>query len=93
MGFFLGTDPEVSIAALARIGQLKARFGLPVMVSVSRKSFLQKIAGREAGDTGAATLAAELFAASQGVDYIRTHDVAALKDALAVTHALSEKID
>ena len=58
-------------------------------MSVSRKSFLAAITGRDApARRGAATLAAELFAATHGADYIRTHDPAALRDALAVTAAL-----
>ena len=64
-------------------------FGLPVMISVSRKSFLGAITGlRSPGERGPATLAAELFAAAQGADYIRTHDPAALRDALTVTAVL-----
>jgi dihydropteroate synthase type 2/dihydropteroate synthase type 3 len=39
-------------------------------------------------ERGSGTLAAEIFAAVQGVDYIRTHDVRALNDALAVLLAL-----
>jgi dihydropteroate synthase type 2 len=35
-----------------------------------------------------ATLAAELYAAASGADYIRTHDVRALRDALTVARAL-----
>ena len=35
--------------------------------------------------------AAELFAAAQGADYIRTHDPAALRDALAVAAALQSE--
>ena len=75
---------------LTRTGRLKERFGLPVMISVSRKSFLGAITGRQSpGERGPATLAAELYAAAQGADYIRTHDPAALRDALAVTAALN----
>jgi dihydropteroate synthase type 2 len=89
MGFFLSSRPEVSLAVLAGLDRLKRRFGLPVMVSVSRKSFLGAIAGRQQPDElGAATLAAELYAAAHGADLIRTHDPAALGDALAVTEAL-----
>ena len=47
--------------------------------------------GRGIADTGAASLAAELYAAWQGVDYIRTHDVAALRDALAVLDAITRQ--
>jgi dihydropteroate synthase type 2 len=89
MGFFLSTDAGASFRALAEIGRLKRRFGLPVLVSVSRKSFLAAATGGRAPEArSAATLAAELYAAAQGVDYIRTHDPAALRDALAATAAL-----
>jgi dihydropteroate synthase type 2 len=88
MGFFLGRRPEPSIAVLERLPALRARFELPVMVCVSRKSFLGELVGRPVSERGAATLAAELIAAQRGVDYIRTHDVAALRDALVVGRAL-----
>jgi dihydropteroate synthase type 2 len=89
MGFFLSTRAEASLRVLTGLGRLKRAFGLPVMVSVSRKSFLAAITGRQApAQRGAATLAAELFAAARGADYIRTHDPAALRDALAVAAAL-----
>jgi dihydropteroate synthase type 2 len=88
MGFFLGEGPEPSLVALRRLRELRARFDLPLWVSVSRKSFLGTLTGRDVAERGAATLAAELHAAGLGADYIRTHDVRALKDALVVTRAL-----
>jgi dihydropteroate synthase type 2 len=91
MGLFLSRRPEASVYVLRRIGSLRETFGLPVMVSVSRKSFLGAITGRQSpGERGPASLAAELFAAAHGADYIRTHDPAALRDALTVTAALNE---
>ncbi|HEY1794582.1 MAG TPA: dihydropteroate synthase [Stellaceae bacterium] len=92
MGFFLSSRAEASLRVLARIAGLKRRFGLPVMVSVSRKSFLGGVTGRgKPAERGAATLAAELFAAIEGVDYIRTHDPAALSDGLKVLAALDRE--
>jgi dihydropteroate synthase type 2 len=89
MGFFLSSRPEASLGVLARLGELKRAFGLPVLVSVSRKSFLRAVAGHSsAAELGAATLAAELFAAEHGADYIRTHDPGALADGLRVAAAL-----
>jgi dihydropteroate synthase type 2 len=89
MGFFLSSRPEASLRALAGLDRLKRAFGLPVLVSVSRKSFLRAVTGREAAsELGAATLAAELYAAEKGADYIRTHDPGALADALKVMAAL-----
>ncbi len=90
MGFFLSSRADASLRVLASLDRLKRAFDLPVMVSVSRKSFLGAITGHAApAERGAATLAAELYAAAQGADYIRTHDPGALRDALAVMAALA----
>jgi dihydropteroate synthase type 2 len=88
MGLFLGSHPDASFTVLRRIADLKRALGLPVLISVSRKSFLRKLVGREVPDIGPATLAAELYAVWQGADLIRTHEPGALKDALAVFRAL-----
>ena len=90
MGFFLGTDPRTSFTVLGNLAQLKARFGLPILVSVSRKSFLRRLTGRDVQSSGAVSLAAELFAIRQGADYIRTHAPGALRDALLLDKALKE---
>lgn len=91
MGFFLGSDPRASIAVLQRIPALRARFGRPVFISVSRKSFLRKLTNRPVDSAGAATLATELWAAQAGADYLRTHDAGALRDGLTITKLLSEE--
>jgi dihydropteroate synthase type 2 len=88
MGLFLSSRPQISLAVLAGLGRLKRQFGLPVLVSVSRKSFLRALTGRPTSALGAATLAAELSAATAGADYIRTHDPGALRDGLIVARAL-----
>jgi dihydropteroate synthase type 2 len=88
MGFFLSSRPEASLQVLAGLSRLKRDFGLPVLVSVSRKSFLRALTGRTAAELGAATLAAELYAAAAGADFIRTHDPGPLTDGLAVMRAL-----
>jgi dihydropteroate synthase len=91
LGYFLGSSPEPSLAVLARIRELKEAFGVPVLISPSRKSFLRALTGRGIAQSGAATLAAEIFAAWQGADYIRTHDVAAARDALTVLSAIARQ--
>jgi dihydropteroate synthase type 2 len=91
MGFFLSSRPEASLRVLAGLGRLQRAFGLPVLVSVSRKSFLATLTGHDAPvKLGPASLAAELFAAAQGADFIRTHDPAALRDGLRVVTALAD---
>jgi dihydropteroate synthase type 2 len=92
MGFFVGSGPENSLALLRRLPHLKARFGLPLLVSVSRKSFLRKITGQDDPASPAvlaAGLAAELYATLQGADYLRTHTPGPLKAALKVQSALN----
>lgn len=95
MGFFLGPSPEPSLALLRELSRLRREVGCRVLVSVSRKSFLGALCSdsdsgseRPIAERLPATLAAELFAARQGVDWIRTHDVRSLSDALRIGLAL-----
>jgi dihydropteroate synthase type 2 len=88
MGFFLGNKPETSLNVLAGLQRLKSEFGLPVLVCVSRKSFLRALADVGVADSGPISLAAEMLAAAQGVDYIRTHNAKQLADALLLRDRL-----
>ena len=84
MGFFLGSAAENSFEVLRRLPELKKRYGLPLLISVSRKSFLR--GGRPPGgaETLGATLAAEFFAEANGADMIRTHAPGPLRQGLKV---------
>lgn len=85
MGLFLGADPAPSVHVLRCLGDLRARWGLPLLVSVSRKSFVGRLAGgAPVGRRDAASLAAELFAVERGATFVRTHEPRLLRDALAV---------
>lgn len=90
MGQFVGRDPENSLILLRRLPELRARYGLPLLISVSRKGFLRKLADQPVERAGAATLAAELFAHSRGADYIRTHAPAPLRDGVKVLKAIGK---
>lgn len=91
LGYFLGSNPEPSLNVLANLQRLRERFRLPVLVSPSRKSFLRTVTGRKVTAIGSASLAAELHAAAAGANYIRTHDVAALHDALVVRERIERE--
>lgn len=91
MGFFLGSRPESSLTVLKSIPDLRKKYNLPVLISVSRKSFLGVLTDRTVRERGSATLAAEIFAVSRGAEYIRTHDTGALRDAMIITGALREQ--
>ncbi len=81
---------DVSVlAALRRIGG-----GLPVLVSVSNKSFIGSIlGGREPAARLFGSLAAETLAVAGGADIIRTHNVAESRDAARVASAAAGRPD
>jgi dihydropteroate synthase type 2 len=83
MGFFLGTNPETSMTVLGRLPELTRRYGLPLLVSVSRKSFLKALAGADPERLRSLSAAAEAMAVKQGgAAYVRTHEPAALREGL-----------
>jgi dihydropteroate synthase type 2 len=88
MGLFLSTDPQASLTVLGRLPELSDAFGLPLLISVSRKSFLKALP--QADETQDASAAVELFAATQGASYIRTHAPALLAQGLKL---LNERED
>ena len=90
MGQFVGSDPENSLILLRRLPELRARYDLPLLVSVSRKGFLRQLSGQPVERAGAASLAAELFAQGQGAGYIRTHAPAPLRDSVKVLKAIGK---
>ncbi|SRR5579875_143646 len=65
------------------------KIGYPILVSVSRKSFIGKILGEEDPDRRlAGSLAAETFAVLNGADIIRTHNVRATADVVKIAQKL-----
>lgn len=74
MGAFVSAVPQYSFEILHRLGELK-KFGCPILVGTSRKSFLPGAIA----DRLEPTLAANLLAIQNGADIIRVHDVAAHK--------------
>jgi dihydropteroate synthase len=85
-GIGFGKTVEHNLALLARLDEIVA-LGRPVVVGVSRKSFLGRITGREADDRAVATAAANVLALERGASVFRVHDVPETFDALAVAAA------
>jgi dihydropteroate synthase len=85
-GIGFGKTIEHNLALLDRLGEIVA-LGRPVVVGVSRKSFLGKITGREADQRAVATAAANVLALERGASVFRVHDVRESVDALAVAAA------
>jgi dihydropteroate synthase len=89
-GFGFGKTVEHNLQLLAGMQEMK-RFGLPVMVGLSRKSMIGKILDRDVDDRLPASLALAVLAAERGAHIIRTHDVAATSDALAMWVAMERQ--
>lgn len=73
-GIGFGKRLEHNLALLRNIDCFAAT-GLPVLVGVSRKSFLGELLGLPASERLEATLAAQAVAVASGADILRVHDV------------------
>ena len=91
-GFGFGKSVTHNLKLLRELPRLAA-IGLPLVVSLSRKSLIGKLLGREVGQRLPASLALAVLAAERGAAVIRTHDVAATVDAVSMLMALEECVD
>jgi len=87
VGIGFGKTLEHNLQLLAALGEF-ARFGRPGLLGVSRKSFIQKLLGAEPNERLPASLACASMAVEAGVQFIRTHDVAATVQAVRMTEAV-----
>lgn len=74
---------------LLRNTQQLASLGRPVLLGLSRKSFLGRLTGAAPLERLPGSLAATVWCAGQGASVFRTHDVAPTVQALAVARALA----
>jgi dihydropteroate synthase len=65
----------------------------PLLLAISRKYFVGAITGRPPAERLPGTIAAALWAARAGAAILRVHDVAAVRDALAVADVLDGRIE
>ena len=77
------------LSVIQNLKSIKQQY--PILVSVSNKSFIGKLLGKEnASDRLFGSLAAEVVSVLNGADIIRTHNVAETKDAITIASKLSE---
>ncbi|MST94399.1 MAG: dihydropteroate synthase [Pedosphaera sp.] len=86
-GIGFGKSLEHNLQLLAGLNQF-TKWGHPLLIGVSRKSFLGGIGGGEAGGRLPGSLAGACWAVAQGAQIIRAHDVAATVQAVRVTGAI-----
>jgi dihydropteroate synthase len=82
-GVGFGKTSRQNLEAVARISEL-TDYGLPILVGVSRKSFLGSLIDRDIEASLTGTVAASLAAAAGGASIFRVHDVAEHVTALKV---------
>jgi len=86
-GVGFGKSLDHNLALLRNLDRLAA-LGHPVVVGVSRKSFIAKIGAGEPGERLPGSLAAAALAVSHGANVVRAHDVLETVRAMRVTDAL-----
>jgi dihydropteroate synthase len=86
-GIGFGKKLEDNLVILKNIRKFKA-FGFPLLIGVSRKSFIGSITGTSAEKRLWGTASAVSASVLYGADIIRAHDIAEMKDVIAVAHVL-----
>ena len=81
---------ERDLSVIQNLKSIKQQY--PILISVSNKSFIGKLLGKEnVSDRLFGSLAAEVVSVLNGADIIRTHNVAETKDAVIVAEKLSKR--
>jgi dihydropteroate synthase len=81
---------ERDLSIIKNLNLIKQNY--PILISVSNKSFLGEILGKEnPSDRLFGSIAAETVSVLNGADIIRTHNVEATKDAIIVASQLSKR--
>ncbi len=80
---------ERDLSVIQNLKSIKQQY--PILISVSNKSFIGKLLGKEnVSDRLFGSLAAEVVSVLNGADIIRTHNVAETKDAITIAAKLSK---
>ena len=87
VGIGFGKTPEQNLSLLANLRSF-TKLRRPLLLGVSRKSFIGKLLGAEVNERLPASLACATLAVESGVQIIRTHDVAETVQAVRMTEAV-----
>jgi len=80
---------ERDLSIIKNLKSIKQKY--PILISVSNKSFLGNLLGKEnPSDRLSGSIAAEAISVINGADIIRTHNVEATKDAITIASKLSK---
>ncbi len=87
-GIGFAKTPDDNLALLGALDRLVA-LGFPTLLGTSRKSTIGRLTGRAAADRAFGTAATVALAAAAGIDVVRVHDVAAMRDVVRVCDAVA----
>lgn len=89
-GIGFGKNAADNLQVIRRLGELTSLGGqpMPVLLGVSRKSFIGKVLGLPVEERLEAGLAACVLGVQQGASIVRVHDVAATVRAVRMTEAI-----
>jgi len=88
-GIGFGKTPQQSIAAIARLDELRS-FGLPILMGLSRKRFIDSISPSKPGERLGGSIAGNILSVLAGAEIVRVHDVAETVQALRVMDAIQK---
>ncbi len=91
-GIGFGKRLEDNLLLLRHLEQL-TEFGYPLMIGVSRKSFIGALTGQPVTEREAGTLAANIWCYQKGARIFRTHEVRPLKNALKIIKSIAENVN
>lgn len=90
-GIGFGKSLDNNLSLVAHIDRFRS-LGRPVLLGVSRKSFLGRVLGVTEAERLPGALACSVWAAARGVQLFRTHDVAPTVQALRTLEAVSASL-
>ena len=88
-GIGFAKTAEQNLCLLKNLPLIREK-GFPILVGLSRKSFLGVYTGREPADRLASTIAANAISIFQGADIIRVHDIREAVDTVRIVEALEK---
>ena len=89
-GFGFGKTLQHNLDLFRGLAAMVA-LGYPVLIGVSRKSMIGRLLGRDTRERLAGGLALATLAVQAGVSVVRTHDVRATRDVLAMVAAIRKE--
>ncbi|SRR5579872_142820 len=87
-GIGFGKTPDHNVEILGRLDEFALRLPFPLLVGVSRKSFIGKITDSPVDQRAYGTAAAVALAIAGGADIVRVHDVLEMRQVVDVADAI-----